>query len=148
MGATENVKEGNEDIREVTSLIYSAYAIHTLHYLFLWLMLINLISKTSLCLLLSQGNQKQRWLPGMDPVLFGHVLFLSPLSGLVRQLTHLASMDSIRQETVWLWHILVISYRHDEITETECTVYRAGPGVQSALREDSVFKWRWQFALP
>lgn len=45
----------------------------------------------------------------MDPLLPGHVLFLSPLSGLVRQLTELVSMDSIQQEAVWLWHILVIS---------------------------------------
>lgn len=84
----------------------------------------------------SPGNQKQRWLPGVDPVLPGHVLFLSPLPGLVRQLTQLASTDSILQETgtgtYWLSH-------KDVMTPLRLNVqfYCAGPGVQSALHEDS-----------
>lgn len=82
-------------------------------------------------LLLSQGNQKQRWLPGMDPVLPGHVLFLSPLPGLVWQLTQQARIDSIRQESVRLWHILVISLKGEDNTEMECTADHAGPGVRS-----------------
>ena len=49
----------------------------------------------------------------MDPLLPGHVLFLSPLPGLVRQLTQLARVDSIRQDAVWLWHI-----SHKDVTTT------------------------------
>ncbi len=51
VGATENVKEGNEDIREVTfpiwkqAAINSACVIYALCYVFLWLMSINLINK-------------------------------------------------------------------------------------------------------
>lgn len=40
------------------------------------------------CLLLSQGNKKQRWLPCVDPLLPRHVLFLSSLPRLVWQLIH------------------------------------------------------------
>ncbi|KAG8007497.1 Syntaxin-18, partial [Nibea albiflora] len=80
VGATENVKEGNEDIREVKNKpIYSAQAIH------------------ALC------NQKQRWLPGMDPVLPGHVLFLSPLPGLakttLRRNVRLTMLDLVYEVT-------------------------------------------------
>lgn len=81
----------------------------------------------------------------MDPLLPRHVLFLSSLPGLVRQLTQLAHVDSIRQETVWLWHI-----SHKDWTTTlrlNVTACRAGPGVQSALHEDSVLKWRRQLVL-
>lgn len=48
-------------------------------------------SETLFCFFVSTGNQKQCGLPGVDPVLPGHVLFLPPLSGLVRQLTQLGS---------------------------------------------------------
>ena len=59
--------------------------------------------------LLSQGNQKQRWLPGMDPLLPRHVLFLSPLPGLVWQLTQLPAwtLYDIKlpgSGTYWLSH--------------------------------------------
>lgn len=120
VGATENVKEGNEDIREVKNkLIYS-------YFMFSFICTVKCHS-----LLLSQGNQKQRWLPGMDPVLPGHVLFLSPLPGLVWQLTQQARIDSIRQESVRFWHILVISLKGEDNTEMECTADHAGPGVRS-----------------
>ena len=38
-------------------------------------------------LIMSQGHQKQRRLPCVDPLLPGHVLVLSSFPGLVRQLT-------------------------------------------------------------
>ena len=69
---------------------------------------------------LSLGYQKQRRLPGVDLIFPGYVLFLSPLPGLVRQLTWLASVDSVRQET-----IVRLAHNTYDITETEHTVYPA-----------------------
>lgn len=71
------------------------------------------ILSTQLFLLSSQGNQKQRRLPGVDPVFPGYVLIFSPFPGLVRQLAELAGMDSVNKKPgklshLWhrvLWHI-------------------------------------------
>lgn len=57
----------------------------------------------------------------MDLIFPGYVLFLSPLPGLVRQLTWLASVDSVRQET-----IVPLARNTYDIAETEHTVYPAG----------------------
>lgn len=99
VGATENVKEGNEDIREVTFTLsgikvspgaFLAPAAST-----------KLATKTPILRSVSQGDQEQRRLPGLDPLLPGHVLFLAAFPGLVRQLTGPgAALDSAPTATL------------------------------------------------
>ena len=99
-----------------------------------------------LCCLL-QGNQKQRRLQSMDPLLPRYVFFLSPLPGLVWQLKQLQQW-TVHQQTSWNWYILAISWRSDDNTETEWTVYTAGLVGQLVLHEDCVYKWKRQFVRP
>lgn len=82
VGATENVKEGNEDIREV---IFATPAWPFCNYVSL-----NTVISSS-----SQGNQKQCRLPCVDPVFPGYVLVFSSFPGLVWQLAELAGVDSV-----------------------------------------------------
>lgn len=90
VGATENVKEGNEDIREVMfsppEVLFGVDETRRLN---------------AVLRVVSQGNQEQRRLPGLDPLLPGHVLLLAAFPGLVRQLTGPgAALDSALTATL------------------------------------------------
>ncbi len=137
VGATENVKEGNEDIREVTfpiwkqAAINSACVIYALCYVFLWLMSINLINK--LILFTSITRQSKTMLASGFGSCSSWSCALSLSSSWTGMTANTASQHGLYNRklsgsgTYWLSH----KGEDDDSTETECSGDHAGPGFQS-----------------